>query len=119
MIKYPYRPCAYVQCGNCGESIENTPEQNVALHADEGELYPNDAGFGQCIRCGGDPTVEVSDDEEQTRRALGWAKCMFFDARIPQLRAALSEGKRVKFDALPYWKKCRLVQELVLEGSMV
>lgn len=118
-MKYPYEPTDYVGCSCCGATIENTPAQNVYLLLPDDEPYPCDDGYGMCRECGGDPDAEVSDDEQETRRALGYAQCVFYDARIPKLRNALSEDKRVKFDAFPYWKKCRLVQHAVTEGLMI
>jgi hypothetical protein len=119
MIKYPYTPIAFVTCTCCGAFVENTPEHNVSLHAPDGDPYPHDDGVGECVSCGGDPTIPFTEDEELFRKRMGWGACCFYDARIETMHKALNEANRAKFEALSYAKKCVLIRKAVEDGLMI
>jgi hypothetical protein len=84
MIAYPYTPVAFVTCSCCGAFVENTPEHNVSLHAPDGDPYPHDDGVGECVSCGGDPTIPFTEDEELFRKRYA-KKCVL-------IRKAVEDG---------------------------
>ncbi len=102
-------------CSCCGSGLRNTPEENTVFNETP---YPYDDGFGMCVRCGGDRTVPFAMDEESIKKRLGWAACMFYEARFSVLRNALNPANQAKWDTLSYGKKVVLVIKALEEGML-
>ena len=102
-------------CSCCGTGVshaENTVRDEIP--------YPFDEGFGMCVPCGGDENIEMTD-EETVKKRLGWAKCMFFEARFDIVREQLqmaNPASAKKFDSISYIKKCAFVSELLEKGML-
>lgn len=116
----------WITCSCCGKGHLDTPEENIDYH-DRGQ----DNGFGKCTECFGsggadsESTFQDIKDAEESGEAeavevlMGWATWNFYRARFGTLKAALNEDNQVKFEALPIWKKIRLIQDMVTEGRMI
>ena len=103
----------WIVCSCCGASIRNTAEENVGF----GEVpYPHDQGTGMCRNCGGDDRIDAETD---FKRRIGWAMCVFFEARFDLFRTRLSETNRAKWDALSYEKRCNAIARAVHKGLLV
>ena len=100
----------WLNCGCCGNAIRNLPDQNAHYSR---EPYPDDAGYGMCLECGGDP---ASDD---VKKRMGWTMVMFCEARFEVIRKALNDSNKAKWDASSFEKKCALVVRLVEKGSII
>ena len=97
--------CSYVVCSCCGKLIPQ--EENV----DTG--HGQDIGFGMCKACGGDPAADTF------RKKIGWGLAMFYDARMPIIRAKLTSQNQVKWDAMAYEKRCFFVSMQIKKGRMI
>jgi hypothetical protein len=104
-------------CSCCGIGVtatENTVRDEVP--------YPFDEGFGMCVPCGGDESIEMTD-EESVRKRLGWAKQVFFQNRFDIVREqfVLGDPKKEqvkKWDSISYIKKCAFISELLEKGVL-
>lgn len=93
-----------------GQIMADTEEEN----ADFGiEPIPGDFGMGTCIKCGGNPKAS------SLKKRMGTSMWQFFNARIRVLLQMLSEAARIKFNALSFQKKCKLIEKLITEGKMI
>lgn len=97
-------------CSCCGSGV--TCDDNVVK---DQVPYPFDEGYGLCIECGGDDKADTST-LDGFKRALGWQKCMFYEARFSVVRDALNEQNKQKWDKLSYAKKCHIVHDFVEKG---
>ena len=84
-------------CGMCGRAAE-TP-------------WTDDEWA--CYECAGDPKAK------SVRKRLGWAACMFYDARIPVLSAQLNGENRVRFLRMPYAQKANIIGKMIERGHMI
>jgi hypothetical protein len=66
-----------------------------------------------CYACAGDPKAK------RIRRKMGWAACMFYDARVPVLAERLDAANRAKFLQMPYVKKCAIIGKMIERGNMI
>lgn len=98
-----------VACSCCGATILDNVVENVWHGV---EPYPGDFGTGMCRACGGDP------DATDPRKRLGFALCLFVDARIPIVAKRLSERNRARFRAMDYEHQAHVVLELVARGAL-
>ena len=107
----------YIECSCCGKSIKNTKKEN----AHYGQTSADSIGYGMCVGCGGDVSVQVHDinDEEAVRRKIGWGGEIFYDARIETLEKSLKEDKLAKFKAMPYGKKILIIHKMCEKGLMI
>lgn len=122
-IRKGEKSMAWVTCSCCGNTHQDTPEENVDYYA-----RGQDAGFGQCTECFGEGGAEstfqdIKEAEESggvdaVEKLMGWANWNFYRSRFGTLKASLNETNSVKFDALPIWKKVSLIQNLITEGRM-
>ena len=100
----------YVECSCCGESIEDSTDQNASFGL---EPYPHDQGFGMCFECAGDP------DSDDILTRLGWAGRTFFETRMSIVREHLKPEKRAKFDAMDYERKVAFISRCIERGLLI
>lgn len=92
------KPIPYGEpCGMCGRAAE-TPWTD--------EEYA-------CYECAGDPKAK------SVRKRLGWAACMFYDARIPILASRLNAENRARFLRMKYAAKCNIIGKMIERGNMI
>lgn len=100
----------WLLCSCCRTLIADTPEQNACYGI---EPYPHDEGFGECLRCYGDPAAKEFRDQ------LGWAGRTFYDVRIEIVRGLLSPQKRKAFDELSYERKVIFIGRAIERGLLI
>jgi hypothetical protein len=109
---------AIVTCSCCGKGIRDNAEDNADFNT-----RGQDQGFGMCRECGGeDPgTWENASKmtEAEFKKKQGWGLTTFYEARMAPFRNALNAQNQAKWDALPYWKKCYLLQHAVEDGLII
>ena len=123
MTEYGNQEGDLLTCSCCGRGITHNEHEN----ADYGKVpYPDDQGFGLCLRCGGDKRSRKIEDgdtpeviERKARKRLGWAACGFYDARIELLFSRLAEKNRARFEAMTYPERVNIVIGLVQRGVII
>lgn len=104
-----------VTCSCCGNTIVNNAEENV-VHGER--PYPDDEGFGMCVRCGGDKKAE-GEDEAAVKLRIGWAAQVFFESRFEVVTTRLSPVNAAKFSKMSYAEKIGVVEKLVTRGAII
>lgn len=106
---------SFVICSCCGALIEDRPETNT-----EHGTGRHDEGYGMCVNCGGQPAgtwEEASQmSEADFKKAQGSALAGFMATRIPRLHDRLNPDNQAKFAALPYWRQCQIIENMVEQG---
>jgi hypothetical protein len=100
----------WIICGCCGHLLRNTAQENAHFGQ---QPYPDDEGYGMCMECGGEK------GSPELKKRLGWAGCMFFDARIEVLKPALNPENLAKFEAMSYERKVAVITRLIEKGAMI
>jgi hypothetical protein len=109
------RKARILSCTCCGKGLRDMPEENVCYAQ---VPYPQDDGFGQCVECFGDSSLEP-ETEEEWRKFFGTAMSTIFDNKIRRLEENLSPKNVEKLHSMEYWQKCRIVQQMLEEGAIV
>lgn len=104
-----------VTCSCCGDTIEDTEEENVSYGL---MPYPDDEGYGTCTRCGGDRKAQ-GDSDDQIKKRIGWAAQAFYEARFEILSKKLSPVNSAKFLKMNYGDKMNVVDKMINSGSLV
>jgi hypothetical protein len=104
---------ADVTCSCCGKYIADTPEENLDF-----ETRGQDAGYGHCRECFGEPTVKGTD-EAAVKKRLGWAGQIFYESRFDTVRKALNPENQSKWDKCSYAKKVLLIGQMIEKGQMI
>jgi len=99
-------------CSCCGGLLKNTNMDNVDF-----DVYPyhHDNGYGLCRRCGGYP----DNKKKSTKKRLGWAGQMFYEARFPIVRNNLCPDNQVRWDNMSYEQKIKVVYNFVIKGLII
>ena len=104
----------WLTCTCCGSGIRDTPDENVSHNE---QPNPHDVGYGLCVPCGGDKKSRGLS-ERATRKRIGWAGEVFFDARIKLLLEKLNEKNAEEFRRRSYASKVAMVTQLIEKGVL-